>query len=273
MKSGQATPIPPGEFTVGRADDTYVHLDDASVSRHHAMILNNDTGFFVEDLSSANGTAARGAYITRRTKINFGDVVFFGSVPFRVDHELEGEADVAPSAGMRTSNRAYMRRDTERLPPPGALARPVETLSPEALSAPEVNPDTDIDAGALNAVTLREPEIPVAASHSGSQPGSGTTQQATPMRQAVPIPTPSRPAQPQQQPGPRPSRQAEVPQYSTQNQEGRASEQASPDQTATSASWEWLLLSFLAGMGTGLLLALYFAKLFIELGGKASSLP
>ena len=264
MKSGQATPIPPGEFTVGRGDDAYVHLNDASVSRRHAMLVNQDNGFFVEDLSSANGTAVHGAYITRRTKINFGDVVFFGSVPFRVDHEVDGEADAAPSAGMRTPNRAYMRRDTERLPPTGTLPRLVETLSPAALSAPEVNPDTDIDAGALNAITLREPEAPTTAPHSGSPAGSGATEQETPVRQAVAIPAPSRPAQP---------RHYSTPNENSANQEGRASQQASSDPTPASSSWEWLLLSFLAGMGTGLLLALYFAKLFIELGGKASSLP
>lgn len=248
LKNGQATPIPQGEFTVGRADDTYIHLDDASVSRRHAMILNQEAGLFIEDLGSANGTAAHGAYLSQRVQIDLGDVVYFGSVPFRVDPEVTGEAETTPPAGHRKATRPYMRRETERLPTREAVLNPAEALSSEALSAPEVNPETDMDAGNLNAITMREPAAQPSAPAVNTQVAAPRNH--APQAVAIPVPQPAAKSSPQVAPV--------------------ASESSfSDDQT----NWQWMLVSFLAGLGTGLLLALYFAKLFIELGGKASSLP
>jgi predicted component of type VI protein secretion system len=275
LKNGQATPIPPGEFTIGRADDAYVHLEDSSVSRRHAQIINNDAGFFIDDLGSANGTAARGSYITRRTSINHGDMIFIGSVPFRVDPEVEGEVDTAPSTGLRRSNRPYMRRDTEHLPPnmTGA-SRVVEEISPDKLSAPEVNEAADMDAGDLNAVVMHEPESRFEQMQENSETESSAKTilaQITPVRSTFSAPTPQRPAQ-LQQPNPavlihsqphQPATTAPLP----------VAVQTQTAPVPTTTGWGWFLLIFLAGMGTGLLIGLYFARLFIEMGGKAASLP
>ena len=136
LNTGQATPIPPGEYTVGREDNTHVHVEDSSVSRLHARIFNSDEGLFVEDAGSVNGTAAHGAFITTRMKIDYGEVVYIGSVPFRVDPEVAGEPEVVPSSpGMRSVNRSYMSRDTERLPGIGEAPRVVETI-PQRLVGP-----------------------------------------------------------------------------------------------------------------------------------------
>jgi predicted component of type VI protein secretion system len=270
LKSGQATPIPPGEFTIGRADDAYVHLEDGSISRRHAQIINNASGFFIEDLGSANGTAARGAYITRRMSINYGDVVYIGSIPFRIDPEVEGEVDEAPSAGLRTSNRAYIRRDTERLPPNviGSAPPPVvEQVSSDKLSAPEISADTNIDAGDLNAITMREPESVSEQVHEnhGTKPAAKEIlAEIAPVRSSfsVPVPQPSR------------SVQSQSPKRTTLIQPAAAPlPSVEPVSAEAKAGWSWLLLTFLAGMGAGLLIGLYFAKLFIEMGGKPASLP
>ena len=289
MKSGQATPIPPGEFSVGRADDAYVHLDDASVSRRHAMVVNNTAGFFVEDLGSANGTAIRGAFITRRTSVNLGDLVYIGSVPFRIDPEVAGagevEADAAPSAGMRVVQRAYMRRDTERLPPDLAgSGRIPELISPEKLSAPEVAP-TDAEAEDLNAITIREPasapvrkivmpkeEAPVAVAQAELE---APTPSASPSLRVSP--EPSRPAQQLYQPSRNVSMQSGLHQPSSIPASAPVIPVPAPLPVAaperTGLSWGWLVLIFLAGLGTGLFLGLWFARVFIEMGGKVAHLP
>jgi predicted component of type VI protein secretion system len=200
MNTGQATPIMDGEFAVGRADDAYVHLDDASVSRRHAMIINNGGVFFVEDLGSANGTAAHGAYINGRVRVNFGDVIHIGSVPFRIDPEVAGDVDAIPSAGLRTNNRAYMRRDTEKIPTVGESQRVAEVIPQEIpqenLSAPLVSTVHDMDAEDLNAITIKEPEAPkpapMAAIRATSQgafvpparPASTILRQSVPLRRA-----------------------------------------------------------------------------------------
>jgi len=271
-------PIPPGEFAVGREDDAYVHVEDPSVSRRHALILNLDEGFFVEDTGSVNGTAAHGAYITSRMKIDFGDIVHIGSVPFRVDPEVAGEAEATPSVNMRPVNRAYMSRDTERLPDLGEAPRRVETLSPDRLSAPAVSQGADMDADELNAVIMREPEVPAVTRLPIIRPGVRSTPDRNPATPAIPVPTPhhlapSRPHAEQKIPRPAqvPHRPAPVP--VAPQKESSVPLRADPEQAASVMKWVWPLLIFLAGMGIGLLLGLVFARIFIELGGKAASLP
>ena len=45
-----------GETTVGRSPDCGIFLDDVTVSRKHAVLVERDNGFFVEDQGSLNGT-------------------------------------------------------------------------------------------------------------------------------------------------------------------------------------------------------------------------
>lgn len=48
-------------LTIGRNPESHLFLDDVTVSRHHARIVRDETGFAVEDLNSLNGT-----YVNRR---------------------------------------------------------------------------------------------------------------------------------------------------------------------------------------------------------------
>ena len=49
--------VPQGErTTIGRSPDCDVFLDDVTVSRRHALLVERDGGFFIEDLGSLNGT-------------------------------------------------------------------------------------------------------------------------------------------------------------------------------------------------------------------------
>jgi pSer/pThr/pTyr-binding forkhead associated (FHA) protein len=47
---------PDGETTIGRSPDCGIFLDDVTVSRKHAVLVERDDGFFVEDQGSLNGT-------------------------------------------------------------------------------------------------------------------------------------------------------------------------------------------------------------------------
>ncbi len=225
LKNGQATPIPPGQFSIGRADDAYIHLEDPSVSRHHAQISNTTEGFFVEDLGSSNGTAYKGGRVTGRVQIQYDDILYFGVVPFRIDAEVAGEPSASPSGGLRQVNRAYIHRDTAR-------------ISLKELSASQKL----VSLGPLPSLAAKPAgveETPV------DQPPSPPL---TPVEKSAP-------------PAPEPSMSllspAPVP----------------TESTARPASAWWMLIIFLAGVGTGLLLGLYFAKVFLDLGGKAALLP
>ncbi len=300
LTNGQATPIPDGEFSIGRGDDTYIHIDDGSVSRRHAMLINQGGQLFVEDLGSSNGTAAHGAYLTARTKVQLGDVIHVGSVAFRVDPEVAGEPEEAPSAGMRANNRSYMRRDTERLVTPGSAPRVIEPISPEKLSAPAVNPD-DLDAEDLNAITIREPGTPAQVLHVPPEPAPAlvapattsaplpairatsqgnftppTAPAATPQRQAIPLGRASqRIVLPEERTDPDPIMlpRSEFTAPRAVPQPAPVAPAPAPAAPAPTTHWGWWLLMFLAGLGVGLLLGLVFARIFIELGGKAGLLP
>jgi pSer/pThr/pTyr-binding forkhead associated (FHA) protein len=53
---------PQGErTTIGRSPDCGIFLDDVTVSRRHAVLLEREGGHFIEDLGSLNGT-----YVNRR---------------------------------------------------------------------------------------------------------------------------------------------------------------------------------------------------------------
>jgi hypothetical protein len=47
---------PSGETTIGRSPDCGIFLDDVTVSRKHAVLVERNGGFFVEDQGSLNGT-------------------------------------------------------------------------------------------------------------------------------------------------------------------------------------------------------------------------
>jgi len=69
-----------GVTTVGSAaGNTYV-LDEPTVSGHHAEIRHRFGRITVRDLRSTNGTYVNGARIERRTIVDQGDEVRFGSV-------------------------------------------------------------------------------------------------------------------------------------------------------------------------------------------------
>lgn len=71
-----------GDFvvTVGRLPDCTITLNDPNVSRNHAEIHPDGTGFKVIDLGSTNGTKVAGNRIGEY-ELADGDVVIFGSTP------------------------------------------------------------------------------------------------------------------------------------------------------------------------------------------------
>jgi hypothetical protein len=70
--------VPQGESTtIGRSPDCPVFLDDVTVSRRHAVLVDRDGRWFVEDLGSLNGT-----FVNRRrvesSELSDGDELQIG---------------------------------------------------------------------------------------------------------------------------------------------------------------------------------------------------
>jgi DNA-binding SARP family transcriptional activator len=69
--SGNDYPLVAAATRIGRLPDNDIVLDDANVSRHHAVIIDTGTNFVVTDLRSANGVEVRGERI--RASVTLGD--------------------------------------------------------------------------------------------------------------------------------------------------------------------------------------------------------
>ncbi|MBN1760234.1 MAG: FHA domain-containing protein [Chitinispirillaceae bacterium] len=103
-----------GKITIGRHSGCILHLNDASVSRHHAEIWQKDTYFALVDLGSANGSFVNGEQLHRlvprplydNDEIILGNSRLFfhaqGQQPPGNDHH--SRQHTASTASPRTSN-------------------------------------------------------------------------------------------------------------------------------------------------------------------------
>ena len=73
------TPLDVDLITIGRAPDSIVQLACPSVSSHHATVKARSDGYYVQDLSSRNGTRLNGAEI-EEGKLSDGDRIGFGDI-------------------------------------------------------------------------------------------------------------------------------------------------------------------------------------------------
>lgn len=71
--SGQVYPLRGGVTRIGRLADNDVVLDDAEVSRHHAVLSDTGSGFVITDLRSANGVYVQDRRIRGSVTVNGGD--------------------------------------------------------------------------------------------------------------------------------------------------------------------------------------------------------
>jgi pSer/pThr/pTyr-binding forkhead associated (FHA) protein len=63
---------------IGREDDADIVIDNPSVSRKHAQIKKEASGWVVQDLGSSNGTFLHGEKITAPQPVKEGDEIGFG---------------------------------------------------------------------------------------------------------------------------------------------------------------------------------------------------
>ncbi|MFM8683135.1 MAG: FHA domain-containing protein, partial [Chthoniobacterales bacterium] len=68
------------KLTVGRLGDNDVHLDDGSVSGHHAELAVREGNAVLVDMDSTNGTLLNGEQVSGEVPLNEGDEIYFGSV-------------------------------------------------------------------------------------------------------------------------------------------------------------------------------------------------
>jgi pSer/pThr/pTyr-binding forkhead associated (FHA) protein len=81
------------DMLVGREPSCDIPINSLHISRQHARITQTPTGFFLEDLNSANGTYINGLKLTTPVALQIGDLVCFDDQGFRVVAEGRTEPD------------------------------------------------------------------------------------------------------------------------------------------------------------------------------------
>ncbi len=74
---GRVTPLSPERMRVGRSQDSELWLSDDGVSRRHASLVREGSGYVLLDEGSANGTFVGGVKVDRH-ELRDGDVIQFG---------------------------------------------------------------------------------------------------------------------------------------------------------------------------------------------------
>jgi pSer/pThr/pTyr-binding forkhead associated (FHA) protein len=91
--AGEEFSLSETENTIGRTDENFILLSDASISRRHAVISRDDHHHIVSDCGSSNGTRLNGKPVNSPLRLTPGDLVRFGNVEFVF---TEGKQSVNP---------------------------------------------------------------------------------------------------------------------------------------------------------------------------------
>ncbi len=82
------------KISVGRSSDNDIPLTDPFCSGHHAFIYPKDSGYFVRDNSSKNGTFLNGKKIQTETELKKSDEILVGSTRIIFDKELSANVEM-----------------------------------------------------------------------------------------------------------------------------------------------------------------------------------
>lgn len=74
----QEYPVLFWENSIGRSKNCDIVIDDATISRDHAVLFRRKNGWFVSDTHSKYGIIVNGKKIKGRTKVNINDTITFG---------------------------------------------------------------------------------------------------------------------------------------------------------------------------------------------------
>ncbi len=114
-------------ITIGRAPDSMIPLDDASVSSRHAELRAADKTYRLHDLRSTNGTRVNGNAASE-IMLRHGDHIRFGGVKAR----FEGDVAMSTTQPLPVAEKAEARAaETSARPADFANASPFRARSKE----------------------------------------------------------------------------------------------------------------------------------------------
>lgn len=78
LPSGDSVPVPTRGLRIGRMDDNDLVIDGEKVSRYHAVVVQVDSGFAINDLRSTNGTTVGVERVVDSRMLRDRDVIRIG---------------------------------------------------------------------------------------------------------------------------------------------------------------------------------------------------
>ena len=118
--SGMTIPLTASPVTLGRRSDNDVVVDETTVSRRHALIMESPDGYVVRDLSTTNGTYVNLDKIGHGERLlNNGDRIRLAGSKVTFIFRSEGSGTIrmtrnSPPTGMVDMSELREKREYER---------------------------------------------------------------------------------------------------------------------------------------------------------------
>lgn len=133
---GKIFPIMKTEVIIGRDPSAEILINDAEVSRHHAVIKLQAEGYVVEDLGSTNGTIVNGERLAGPHLLRAGEIISLGehlSLVFEPQPILDPDATiVAARMNLQSAPAASQPSAPPRMEPAPIPAKPYVPVTPPA---------------------------------------------------------------------------------------------------------------------------------------------
>jgi hypothetical protein len=157
-------------FSIGRGADNDLVIDDASLSRRHAVLTHIGGVAQVTDCGSRNGTRLNGRGVSGTATLNDGDVLTFGERCDVTVHLAAPAASPPPSTDHRLA-APPLRPAPE--PPAPATPAPAPRPAPAANPQPPSSPNVPLIAGsAIVGILLLAVVVVIVSQLSGKKDGA-----------------------------------------------------------------------------------------------------
>jgi len=183
------------DLSLGRANENDISVDDAEMSRKHAVFKRSREGCAVEDMGTSNGTAVNGQ-VVQRAVLKHGDVVKIGEVEItyaettRAPNSLGASVEYASQLKAFGTPMARVKGDGEATIL-GMLDAPTTDDEDEFEVRPAGEFDFDLQTAGKGKPVARDLDAEVASLDLDSDFEFGSEATRAPARPAKPAPKPA----------------------------------------------------------------------------------